>query len=39
VLGTPNYGSFSIPPVLLGSDSMMELLARIDIAHNMSELL
>lgn len=39
MLGTPNYGSFSIPPVLLGSDAMMELLARIDIAHNMSELL
>lgn len=39
MLGTPNYGSFSIPPVLLGNDSMMEVLARIDIAHNMSELL
>lgn len=39
MLGTPNYGSFSIPSVLNGSDSMMEVLARIDIAHNMSELL
>src|SRR5438128_1123307 len=39
MLGTPNYGSFAIPPVLTGGDQMMELLERIDLAHNMPELL
>ena len=39
MLGTPNYGSFSIPPVLTGSDQLMELLERLDLAHNMPELL
>jgi len=26
MLGTPNYGSFAIPPVLTGTDQMIELL-------------
>ena len=39
MLGTPNYGSFAIPPVLTGSDEMIEMLARVDLAHSLHELL
>ena len=39
MLGTPNYGSFSIPPVLTGGDQMMEVLQRLDLKHNMPQLL
>jgi pimeloyl-ACP methyl ester carboxylesterase len=39
MLGTPNYGSFAIPPVLTGGDSMMKMLARVDTRHNMLQLL
>ena len=39
MLGTPNYGSFAIPPVFTGSDQMMDLLAKLDLKHNMAELL
>lgn len=39
MLGTPNYGSYAIPPVLAGTDQLMEMLERLDIPHNMGELL
>lgn len=39
MLGTPNYGSFSIPQVLTGEDTLMTWLARFDLRHNLSELL
>lgn len=39
MLGTPNYGSYAIPPVLTGGDSMIKMLARVDTQHNMPELL
>ena len=39
MLGTPNYGSFAIPPVLTGADDTIEMLARVDLAHNLRELL
>ena len=39
MLGTPNYGSYAIPPVFTGSDQMMDLLATLDLRHNMAELL
>jgi pimeloyl-ACP methyl ester carboxylesterase len=39
MLGTPNYGSFAIPPVLTGTDQMIELLAKLDLRHNMARLL
>ena len=39
MLGTPNYGSYAIPPVLSGGDRLMELLERLDLSHNLSELL
>ncbi|HVG05525.1 MAG TPA: M17 family peptidase N-terminal domain-containing protein, partial [Burkholderiaceae bacterium] len=39
MLGTPNYGSFAIPSVLTGSDETIEMLARVDLAHSLNELL
>ncbi|HVE90004.1 MAG TPA: CHAT domain-containing protein [Burkholderiaceae bacterium] len=39
MLGTPNYGSFAIPPVLTGSDETIEMLARVDLVHSLNELL
>jgi pimeloyl-ACP methyl ester carboxylesterase len=39
MLGTPNYGSFSIPPVLAGTDHLIELLQRLDLKHNLPGLL
>lgn len=39
MLGTPNYGSFAIVQAITGEDRMMSLLEKIDIKHDMSELL
>jgi pimeloyl-ACP methyl ester carboxylesterase len=39
MLGTPNYGSFSIPQVLTGQDKMINLLATLDLKHDLDELL
>ncbi len=39
MLGTPNYGSFAIVQAMTGEDRMMSLLEKVDIKHDMSELL
>jgi pimeloyl-ACP methyl ester carboxylesterase len=39
MLGTPNYGSFSIPQVMTGQDKMINLLATLDVKHDLGELL
>lgn len=39
MLGTPNYGSFSIPQVMTGQDKMISLLATLDVRHDLGELL
>ncbi|MSV27276.1 MAG: CHAT domain-containing protein [Bryobacterales bacterium] len=39
MLGTPNYGSFSIPQVMTGQDTMISRLATLDVKHNLNELL
>lgn len=39
MLGTPNYGSFSIPQVMTGQDKMISLLATLDVKHDLGELL
>ena len=39
MLGTPNYGSFAIVQAMTGEDRMMGLLEKVDIKHDMSELL
>lgn len=39
MLGTPNFGSFSIVQAMTGEDQMMSLLEKCDIKHDMSDLL
>jgi pimeloyl-ACP methyl ester carboxylesterase len=39
MLGTPNYGSFSIPQVMTGTETLVKWLARADIRHSPAELL
>ena len=39
MLGTPNYGSFNIPQVLTGVESLVVLLARCDLAHDLTQVL
>jgi len=39
MLGTPNYGSFCIPQVMTGQDKMIDLLATLDVKHDLGELL
>ena len=38
-LGTPNQGSFGIANVVLGRDSLLRNLARLDFKHNRQEVL
>jgi pimeloyl-ACP methyl ester carboxylesterase len=39
MLGTPNYGSFCIPQVMTGQDKMIDLLATLDVRHDLREVL
>ncbi|MFO1435028.1 MAG: alpha/beta fold hydrolase [Gammaproteobacteria bacterium] len=39
MLGTPNYGSFAIPQVMSGTDTLLSWLALLDLRHNLPELL
>ena len=39
MLGTPNYGSFSIPQVLTGLERDVKRLAMLDLRHNMDTML
>lgn len=39
MLGTPNYGSFTIAQVLTGVEKLLVLLSRFDLAHNLGEVL
>lgn len=39
MLGTPNYGSFNIPQVFTGVESLVVLLARADLAHDLGQIL
>ena len=39
MLGTPNRGSFSIPPVLTGKEEAVEKLAFFDLKHSLREVL
>lgn len=38
MLGTPNYGSYTIPQVLTGIEPLVKWLDRIDFQHNRAEL-
>ena len=39
MLGTPNYGSFAIPRLLLGTNDVLSLVAKMDLSHNPRQLL
>src|SRR6185369_8227852 len=39
MLGTPNHGSFAIPQVMTGVESLVRKLARLDLRHNRASLL
>jgi len=39
MLGTPNQGSFAIPQVITGLESLVKNLAKLDFRHNRQELL
>ena len=39
MLGTPNYGSFAIPKLLLGTNDVLGLVAKIDLSHDSRQLL
>jgi pimeloyl-ACP methyl ester carboxylesterase len=39
MLGTPNYGSFAIPKLLLGTNDVLRLLNKIDIRHSAAQIL
>jgi len=39
MLGTPNYGSFTIPQVLTGAERLLRLLAAADLSHDLNEVL
>ncbi len=39
MLGTPNYGSFSIPQLLSGENSVLQLISNIDLEHSLDDLM
>ena len=39
MLGTPNYGSFAIPRLLFGNNSVLHLIDRLDLHHSLDDLL
>jgi pimeloyl-ACP methyl ester carboxylesterase len=39
MLGTPNYGSFAIPQVFTGAETMVRWLERLDFKNNLREVL
>lgn len=39
MLGTPNYGSFAIPRLLLGTNDVLSLIAKMDLSHSPRQLL
>src|SRR5271166_6614155 len=38
MLGTPNYGSFAIPRLLLGTNDVLRLVAKMDMTHSPRQL-
>jgi pimeloyl-ACP methyl ester carboxylesterase len=39
MMGTPNYGSFTIPQVMTGAEKLVQWLARIDLTHSLTQVL
>ncbi|MEL7449465.1 MAG: hypothetical protein AAFN78_09665, partial [Pseudomonadota bacterium] len=38
MLGTPNHGSYSIPVAMTGADRQLRLLAKLDLAHGLDDI-
>jgi pimeloyl-ACP methyl ester carboxylesterase len=39
MLGTPNYGSFTVPRLLFGTNEVLQLIAKVDFSHDARDLL
>jgi len=39
MLGTPNQGSFAIPRMFLGTNDVLNLISKVDLAHTRNDLL
>ncbi|MEP7272447.1 MAG: M17 family peptidase N-terminal domain-containing protein, partial [Acidobacteriota bacterium] len=39
MMGTPNYGSFTVPQVLTGVEQLVNLLSKVDLRHNLGQIL
>ncbi|MGA9996950.1 MAG: CHAT domain-containing protein [Pyrinomonadaceae bacterium] len=39
MLGTPNYGSYTIPQVMTGAEKLVRWLAKLDLKHSLSAIL
>ncbi len=39
MLGTPNFGSFDIPQVLTGEEKLVRMLSKLDLRHDLDDLL
>ncbi|MEP0546746.1 MAG: alpha/beta fold hydrolase [Rhodothermales bacterium] len=39
MLGTPNHGSYAVPQILTGTESLIRKLELVDLRHNLDELL
>lgn len=39
MMGTPNYGSFTIPQVMTGSEKLVRWLSKLDLSHSATEIL
>jgi pimeloyl-ACP methyl ester carboxylesterase len=39
MMGTPNFGSFSIPQVMTGAEKMVRWLSKLDLSHSLTEVL
>ena len=39
MLGTPNHGSYAVPQILTGTESLIRKLELVDLRHNLDEML
>jgi pimeloyl-ACP methyl ester carboxylesterase len=39
MMGTPNYGSFTIPQVMTGTEKLVRWLSKVDLSHSLTEVL
>jgi pimeloyl-ACP methyl ester carboxylesterase len=39
MMGTPNFGSFSIPQVMTGTEKLVRWLSKLDLTHSLTEVL